>query len=153
MEASQLRDLVLTYEDKRGIAEDLDAQLKEANAAKTEAERNLIMAILSVTEETGIDDLSVNVEGRKYSVKVKDYFSIPKAEKDEAYRLLRELGHGDLITERVDDRTLSSEMASVMEEYRNVHPDSSEEFPVEYEPLLAVMNRYPKPSLSRIKAK
>lgn len=153
MEASQLRDLVLTYEDKRGIAEDLDAQLKEANAAKTEAERNLIMAILSVAEETGIDDLSVNVEGRKYSVKVKDYFSIPKAEKDEAYRLLRELGHGDLITERVDDRTLSSEMASVMEEYRNVHPDSSEEFPVEYEPLLAVMNRYPKPSLSRIKAK
>ena len=153
MEVSQLRDLVLAYEDKRGIAEDLDAQLKEANAAKTEAERNLIMAILSVAEETGIDDLSVNVEGRKYSVKVKDYFSIPKAEKDEAYRLLRELGHGDLITERVDDRTLSSEMASVMEEYRNVHPDSAEEFPVEYEPLLAVMNRYPKPSLSRIKAK
>ena len=153
METSQLRDLVLIYEEKRSAAEELDAQLKEANAAKTEAERNLIMAILSVAEETGIDDLSVNVEGRKYTVKVKDFFSIPKAEKDEAYRLLRELGHGDLITERVDDRTLSSEMASVMEEYRSEHPGCVEEFPAEYEPLLAVMNRYPKPSLSRVKAK
>jgi len=153
METSQLRDLVLIYEEKRSAAEELDAQLKEANAAKTEAERNLIMAILSVAEETGIDDLSVNVEGRKYTVKVKDFFSIPKAEKDEAYRLLRELGHGDLITERVDDRTLSSEMASVMEEYRSGHPGCVEEFPAEYEPLLAVMNRYPKPSLSRVKAK
>ena len=153
METSQLRDLVLIYEEKRSAAEELDAQLKEANTAKTEAERNLIMAILSVAEETGIDDLSVNVEGRKYTVKVKEFFSIPKAEKDEAYRLLRELGHGDLITERVDDRTLSSEMASVMEEYRSGHPGCVEEFPAEYEPLLAVMNRYPKPSLSRVKAK
>lgn len=153
METSRLQDLVLAYEDARSAAEELDAQAKEAKAKKDAAEAAVINAILSVAEETGIDDLSVSVEGRKYAVKVKEYYSIPKPNRDEAFQLLRELGHGDLITERVDDRTLSSEMATVREEYLAEHPDGNENYPAEYEPLVAIMNTYQKATLSRVKAK
>ena len=153
METTRLQDLVLAYEEARSAAEELDAQLKEAKAKKDAAENAVITAILSVAEETGIDDLSVSVEGRKYAVKVKEYYSIPKPNRDEAFQLLRELGHGDLITERVDDRTLSSEMATVREEYLADHPDGDEKYPAAYEPLLAIMTTYTKPSLSRVKTK
>lgn len=149
----QLRDLVLAYEEKKAIADDLDAQLKEAKTAKDAAEKAVIDAILTTAEATGIDDLGVTVEGRKYTVKLKDFYSIPKEAREEAFGLLRELGHGDIIVERVDDRTLTSEMAAVMEEYHNMLPDAEDDFPADYEPLLACMRRYSKPSLSRTKVK
>ena len=153
MEASQLRDLVTVYEERRSIAEELDEEAKAAKAERDKAENDLINAILAVAEETGIDDLSVTAEGRKYSVRMKDYYTIPKANRDEAYELLRELGHGDLITEKVDDRTLSKEMAEVAAAYRAENPDGAEDFPGEYEPLMAMLNRYSKPSLGRVIAR
>jgi hypothetical protein len=153
METNHLRELALVYEARRTDAEELKAQLADANKAKDEAESALINAILSVAEQTGIDDLSVNVEGRKYSVRVKDYYSIPKDNRDEAFAILRDLGLGDLITERVDDRTLTSTLAEKREEYREENPGTNEDFPAEYEPLLAVMSTYSKPTLGRVKAK
>ena len=150
---SQLRDLVLTYEEKKAACDELEAELKEAKAAKEAAEKAVIDAILTTAETTGIDDLGVTVEGRRYTVKLKDYYSIPKEAREEAFGLLRELGHGDIIVERVDDRTLSSEMAAVIEEYHNLLPEAEEDFPAEYEPLVACMRRYSKPSLSRLKVK
>ena len=153
MEVSQVKDLVLSYEAIRSVCDELDEKIKEAKAQKEDAEKKLIMAILDIEEKTGIDDLKVKVEGRNYGVKVKDYFSIPSTDRVAAYQLLKDLGHGDIVVERVDDRTLSKEMSTVIEEYRAGHPDSVEEFPAEYEELLTHMNRYPKPSLSRVMAR
>ena len=153
MEMSQVKDLVLAYEAVRSVCDELDEKMKEARAQRDDAEKKLIMAILDIEEKTGIDDLKVKVEGRNYGVKVKDYFSIPKADQVAAYQLLKNLGHGDIVVERVDERTLSKEMATVIEEYRAGHPNSAEEFPAEYEELLSHMNRYPKPSLSRVMAR
>ena len=153
MEMSQIKDLVLTYEATRSVCDELDEKMKEARAQRDDAEKKLIMAILDVEEKTGIDDLKVKVEGRNYGVKVKDFFSIPSADRVAAYQLLKDLGHGDIVVERVDERTLSKEMAGVIEEYREKHPNSAEEFPAEYEELLSHMNRYPKPSLSRVMAR
>lgn len=153
MEVSQIKDLVLSYEAVRSVYDELEEKMKEARANKEEAEKKLIMAILDVEEKTGIDDLKVKVEGRNYGVKVKDFFSIPKADQAAAYQILKDLGHGDIVVEKVDDRTLSKEMATVIETYRASHPNSAEEFPAEYEELLSHMNRYPKPSLSRVMAR
>ena len=153
MEMTQIRDLVTAYETARSAYEDLNQQLEEAKKTKDEWEKAVIMAILDTAERTGIDDLKVKVEGRSYGVKVKDFFSIPKADRSEAFQLLKELGHGDLVVEKVDDRTLSNEMAEVIEQYRAENPGATEEFPAEYEPLLAHMNRFPKPSLTRVMAR
>lgn len=153
MEFGQIKDLVLNYEAVRSVYDELNERLEEARKNKEAAEKAVVMAILDVAERTGIDDLKVNVEGRNYGVKVKDFFSIPKADRAEAYQLLKELGHGDLVVEKVDDRTLSNEMAGVIEQFRAENPDSVEEFPAEYEPLLAHMNRFPKPSLTRVMAR
>lgn len=153
MEVSQIKDLVLSYEAVRSVCDELEEKMKEARANKEEAEKKLIMAILDVEEKTGIDDMKVKVEGRNYGVKVKDFFSIPKADQAAAYQILKDLGHGDIVAEKVDDRTLSKEMATVIEAYRASHPNSAEEFPAEYEELLSHMNRYPKPSLSRVMAR
>jgi hypothetical protein len=153
MEMAKINNLAREYEEARSLADELKAELEEANKQKASAELALINEILTVAEATGIDDLTATVDGRKYSVKTKDYYSIPKENRDEAFQLLRDLGHGDLITERVDDRTLTSEMATVREEYRSECPESEEDYPAEYEPLLAIMKVYNKPTLGRVKAK
>ena len=153
MEMSQVKDLVLSYEAIRSVCDELDEKIKEAKAQKEDAEKKLIMAILDIEEKTGIDDLKVKVEGRNYSVRVKNYFRIPKAEQAVAFQLLKELGKGDIVVEKVDERTLTKEMEYESEKYRVNHPDSAEEFPAEYEELLAHMERYDKPSLSRVMAR
>lgn len=148
-----IRKLVTEYEARREETEEAEQTLKYLKEQRDSAEKALIMAILTTAEEAGVEDLGVIVDGRKYGVKVKEYFTIPKPARDDAYQLLRELGHGDIITERVDDRTLSSEIAGVMEEYRKENPDSGSEYPETYGPLMDLMTRYSKPSLTRIKSK
>lgn len=151
-EVSVIEALVTKYEALRGQYEEMDKAVKELKAQKDAAEKEVISALLDVAEKTGVDDLTVKVGIYKYAASVKDYFSITQAEKDEAYPLLRDLGMGDLIVEKVDDRTLSSSLREVMEAYRAANPESTEQFPAEYEPLLAHLNRYPKTTLTRRKA-
>lgn len=152
-DVGQVKMKVLEYEAAKSLCDELDEQLKEAKAQKDRAEKDVIMALLEIEERTGIDDLKVKVADRNYGVKQKDFFSIPATDRAEAYRLLKELGHGDIVVERVDDRTLSNEMAAVIAAYRAEHPHSEEEFPAEYEELLSHMKRFMKPSLSRVIAK
>ncbi|MBR7189068.1 MAG: hypothetical protein IKD53_11015 [Clostridia bacterium] len=140
-----LETLVYKYEAIRAQYEEADAALKELRQQRDAAEQEVVRSILTMAEETGADDLTVKVGPYKYSAAMKDYFGITKAEQDEAFPLLRELGHGDLITERVDDRTLSKELMGVM-------ADNDGELPPEYEPLMLHLNRYTKTTLTRRKA-
>lgn len=141
-----IEELVTRYETLRSQCDSLEDDLKMLKAEKTTAEAQVISAILGLAEATGADDLTVRVGAYKYGATVKEYYRIPKAARDEAFPLLRELGLGDLITEQVNDKTLSSELAGVLED------NGGEELPPEYEPLLAHLERYSKPSLSRRKA-
>ena len=152
VDLSSVRALVENYETLRGQAEEIEKGLKELKAQRDAAEHAVIAALLDAMEQTGIDDLTVKVGGFKYGASAKEYYGIPKAEQDAAFPLLRELGMGDLIVEKVDDRTLSKELRDISEAYREQHPNSIENFPAEYEPLLTHLNRYPKPQLSRRKA-
>lgn len=151
-EIGVIEALVTKYEALRGQYDEMEKATKELKAQKDAAEKEIISALLDMAEKTGVDDLTVKVGVYKYAASVKDYFSITNAEKDEAYPLLRELGLGDLIVEKVDDRTLSSQLREIMETYRAANPESTEQFPAEYEPLLIHLNRFPKATLARRKA-
>lgn len=143
--------LVTQYENARSIHEELAAQEKEAKAQMDAAEKELIMAILSAEEAAGVDSLKVNCNGRNYGATIKTFYTIPKADRDDAFEELRNLGHGDLITEKVDDRTLTKELQSVIASWHREHAE--EDYPPEYEVLMSHVSRYDKPSLSRVLAR
>ena len=132
------------YEALRTQAEELKAQLDELNKQKDAAEAEVISAILDKQEECGTD-LRVSYEGRNYSVAVKNYYAIPKANRDAAFSALRGLGLGDLIQEKVDDRTLTKELETAREEAGGTMPG-------DYDELLELTTQYTKPTLRRVKA-
>lgn len=97
---AQLKEL------KNEIAENL----KSCNAQIEQAEKEIIASMLDLADAAGLDDPSgftVDVAGRRYGIKVKPFYSIRKDQRDEAFAALRTLGLGDLIVEKVDDRTLT----------------------------------------------
>lgn len=97
---AQLKEL------KNEIAENL----KSCNAQIEKAEKEIIASMLDLADAAGLDDPSgftVDVAGRRYGIKVKPFYSIRKDQRDEAFAALRTLGLGDLIVEKVDDRTLT----------------------------------------------
>lgn len=97
---AQLKEL------KNEIAENL----KACNAQIEQAEKEIIASMLDLADAAGLDDPSgftVDVAGRRYGIKVKPFYSIRKDQRDEAFAALRALGLGDLIVEKVDDRTLT----------------------------------------------
>ena len=151
-EFNRVEGLVSRYEALKAQYDELKTETDELKKQADQAKTDVVRAILDVAEQTGVDDLAITVGAYKYGVTVKDYFGITKAEQDEAFPLLRELGMGDLITERVDDRTLSKELAEVRDSYAAQHPEEAGAFPAEYEPLLIHLNRYTKADLSRRKA-
>ena len=132
------------YEALRTQAEELKAQLDELNKQKDAAEAEVISAILDKQEECGTD-LRVSYEGRNYSVAVKNYYAIPKGNRDAAFSALRGLGLGDLIQEKVDDRTLTKELETAREEAGGT-------LPADYDELLELTTQYPKTTLRRVKA-
>ena len=97
---AQLKEL------KNEIAENL----KSCNAQIEQTEKEIIASMLDLADAAGLDDPSgftVDVAGRRYGIKVKPFYSLRKDQRDEAFAALRALGLGDLIVEKVDDRTLT----------------------------------------------
>jgi len=136
---------IQAYESLREQADELAAQLKELNARKDAAEADVIGAILDAQEQTGVEGLRISYEGRNYSVTVKNYYTIPKANRDAAFETMRNLGMGDLIQEKVDDRTLTKELEGVYENMGGM-------FPEEYDTLFCSLSTYSKSALRRVKA-
>jgi hypothetical protein len=133
------------YEALRAQAESLKAELEEVNKQRDAAEAEVISAILDMSEQTGVEDMRVSYDGRNYSVTTKNYYSIPKPRRDAAFEEMRNLGMGDLIQEKVDDRTLTKELEAAMEE-------GGGELGGDYEPLLEMLSQYTKTTLRRVKA-
>lgn len=136
---------ITAYEELRAEAEVLKAQLDEMNKRRDALEAEVISAILDAQEETGVEALRINHAGRNYSVMLKSYYSIPKSQRDAAFEEMRNLGMGDLIQEKVDDRTLTKELEAAREE-------SGGELPEEYSGLAEMLTQYTKTTLRRVKA-
>ena len=135
---------IQVYEALREAAENAKAALSEINKQLDAAEAEVISALLDMEEETGTS-VRIGYEGRNYSVSARNFYSIPKASRDLAFDQLRNLGMGDLIQEKVDDRTLSKELETVYEEHGC-------QFPEEYAPLFGWLTQYDKSTLRRVKA-
>ena len=136
---------IQVYESLREAVDAAKAALSELNKQLDAAEADVIAAILDAQEQTGVEGLRVGYEGRNYSVTVKNYYTIPKPKRDAAFEVMRNLGMGDLIQEKVDDRTLTKELESVFEENGCTYPE-------EYGPLFENLSSYSKSALRRVKA-
>lgn len=115
---AQLKEL------KNEIAENL----KSCNAQIEQAEKEIIASMLDLADAAGLDDPSgftVDVAGRRYGIKVKPFYSIRKDQRDEAFAALRALGLGDLIVEKVDDRTLTKALEEAADEEGCLPPEYS----------------------------
>lgn len=133
------------YEQLRERAEQLKDELTELNKQKDAAEAEVIAGILDAQEQTGVGGMRVEYNGRKYAVTVKNYYTIPKANRDDVLEMMRLLGMGDLIQERVDDRTLTNELEAATEENGGELPDM-------YSELVDSLAGYSKSTLMRRKA-
>lgn len=103
---SLIEELATLKDRKKELAE----IVKENNAAIEAQEKQVISAMLDLADAAGLEDPSgftVDVSGRRYGITIKPYYSIRKDKRDEAFAALRTLGLGDLIVEKVDDRTLT----------------------------------------------
>lgn len=145
MKVETISGKIARYENLREQAEAVKAELDALNKQKDEAEAEVITAILDEQEASGVEALRIGYEGRNYSVAVKQYYGIPAASKDSVLECMRDLNMGDLIQERVDDRTLTKELESVMEE-------NGGDFPEEYSTLVERLRCYSRSTLRRVKA-
>lgn len=136
--SGMIKALALLKEQKRATAD----LLKEINKSVETQEQEIIAAMMDMADSAGIDDVQafgVTVDGRRYSVGINPYYSIRAADRDEAFSALRGLGLGDLIVERVDDRTLTNALAQVAEA-------NGGELPEEY--MALPLSKYEKTTIS-----
>lgn len=86
----------------------------------------VISAMLDLADAAGLEDPSgftVDVSGRRYGITIKPYYSIRKDKRDEAFAALRTLGLGDLIVEKVDDRTLTKALEEAADAEGTLPPE------------------------------
>lgn len=120
--AAQIEALRRLKETKKDLAE----ATKENNALIEQQENAIVASMLDMAEAAGLDDPSaftVDVEGRRYGIKLKSFYSIRADKRDEAFPLLRALGLGDLIVEKVDDRTLTKALGELADAEGNLPPE------------------------------
>lgn len=143
MSMGLIGDKIGSYEAARSMVETAEEQLKELKAMRDALEAEVISALLDIQEQTGATNMKIEYEGRSYSAAQKNYYTIPKQNRDEAFEKMRNLGMGDLIQERVDDRTLTKELEAAAE--------GNEAWTDEYSELLDQLSVYTKSTLRRVK--
>lgn len=110
MDVKTLSSLIEELANLKDRKKELADIVKANNAAIEEQEKLVISVMLDLADAAGLEDpsgFSVDVSGRRYGITIKPYYSIRKDKRDEAFAALRTLGLGDLIVEKVDDRTLT----------------------------------------------
>lgn len=138
--AGQIEALRALKERKQDLAE----AVKENNALIERQETQVISALLDMADEAGLDDPSaftVEVNGRRYGVSTKTFYSIRAADRETAFPLLRSLGLGDLIVERVDDRTLTRALAEASEANGGLLPEAYMALPLSSYEKTAITDR------------
>lgn len=119
MDTKTLSAQIAILSDLKEKKKEISEAAKENNAAIEEQEKLVISAMLDLAEAAGLDDPSsftVDVDGRRYGIKIKPFYSIRKDDRDTAFAMLRALGLGDLIVEKVDDRTLTKALEELTDE-------------------------------------
>lgn len=119
MSISSLAEKIQHLQTLKDRKKELADLVSENNKLIEAAERDMIADMLDMAETAGLEDPSnftVDVGGRRYGLIIKSYCSIRKDMRDQAFAALRELGLGDLIVEKVDDRTLTKALDELRDE-------------------------------------
>ena len=137
--SDKLRALQYLIDQKRGI----DKAAKELSAQIEEQKDAIEREIIDQAEAMGISasDFSVTVDGRKYGLTIKPYYSIKATDREEAFPMLRMLGLGDLIVEKVDDRSLTKRLQEIAEENGGALPEDFGRLPVSQFDKTDIYNR------------
>lgn len=138
--SDQIRALADLKEGKRQLSE----QTKENNAQIEQAERTIISAMLDMAEAAGLpspDDFSIVVDGRKYGVVVHPHYSIRAEDRDTAYAALRDVGLGDLIVERVDERSLTRALTQIADDAGGALPEAYGVIPLQQYDKITISDR------------
>lgn len=132
MSISSLAEKIQHLQELKALKKELADQVSENNKAIEAAEKDMIADMLDMAETAGLEDPSnftVDVGGRRYGLIIKQYCSIRKDARDQAFAALRELGLGDLIVEKVDDRTLTKALEELRDEDGNL-PEEYDAIPM-----------------------
>lgn len=137
--SDKLRTLQFLTDQKKAVdktSKDLSAQIEEQKSV-------ILQEIIDQAETMGISaaDFSVTVDGRKYGLTVKPYYSIRADDRERAFPMLRMLGLGDLIVERVDDRQLTRRLQEIAEENGGALPEDYDALPVSQFEKTDIYNR------------
>lgn len=137
--SDKLRLLQFLIDQKKAVdkaAKDLSSQIEEKKA-------EVQQEIIDQAEAMGISasDFSVTVDGRKYGLTVKPYYSIRAGDREQAFPMLRMLGLGDLIVEKVDDRSLTKRLVEIAEENGGALPEDYDALPVSQYDKTDIYNR------------
>ena len=130
----KLRGLACLKDHKKTLEADLEAAKEQIKVQ----EKQIVTAMCDLAEEQDLDDpsnFSVAIDGRRYGLSIKTFYSIPAARKSELHDVLRDLGQGELIQEKVDPRTLTKVLASIVEDNGGVLPEA-------YEALVPKLSTY-----------
>lgn len=113
--SEQLRALQVLKQHKKKLDDALADTKSEIEAAKAD----IIGMMMDSAEQMGLADASaftIVVDGRKYGVAIKPFYSIKAGDREKAFAALREYGLGDLIVEKVDDRSLTKRLCEMEDE-------------------------------------
>lgn len=109
-EKTGIAALADAYSEALAQQKELEAQLKEQKDEANSLKEALIDAML--LEET----TSIGRNGKKYSLVPKKKYSKKAGAEEDLFRMLREQGLGDIITETVNANTLNAAMNAMAEE-------------------------------------
>ncbi len=124
--------MIQEYEILKGEIDELDDKKKVLTDAAKRREAEIIAEMLDVADAAGlpIGSLQLEVNHRRYAVSSKQYYAIRAADRAEGFAALRAAGLGDLITERVDDRTLTNVLRDEMERNGGEVPEAWQGIPL-----------------------
>lgn len=133
MNQQQLGVLLTQLADLEARKKKLAEQTTETNKQIQSLTGEVTQAMVDMALDAGLDDpsaFSVDLDGRRYRLRQVQHYTIKAAERQQAFAALRKLGLGDLIVERVDDRSLTKALTEYEDEAGDL-PDSFSILPVQ----------------------
>lgn len=97
-----VKDKIAAFIAAKEKAKEAEDKAKEAKAEAAEAEQELIAAMV----EEELDGIKAG--DRMVSINTLSHFSFKSEDSEQVFEALRKIGLGDLVKEKVDQRTLSA---------------------------------------------
>lgn len=140
-----LKELATEYEALRSSYNEMLARIMRIQDRKNEAKKRFVDALAESGEE------EFTAAGWTYRVEENERF-VCDPEDDEAKQLVKSLVGPDAIDTIVDEFALNERLKSISAAYLEIHPNSAEKYPAEFEELFAHLSLEKERALIRVNA-